>query len=399
MTWSWQQLYEAVLSEKDRSRLPERLVLAEKAIIQRWQELPEPAQELPEGQALREALNRLYGLYPHEHHPPGQIPDEETAATPRNWMRVSIILASGLTLASAMSWMVARRNEQIDARRMAAAVQTKALRNSRTAMIRDPAGSAVVDGGSYELGLPSAPATRAPAPSTRDRNSGTQNSVRSQGASSQSINSTNSSEAPAARPGAPLVNGVSKAASVAATKADNVENAPEGVDENAPPQKSVDDPQVSASRDSLSQTADEGAGTTSAVAKLQDEVARPKGTVSVSPSAYPSIRVPPELQGQSAVTAESLQIGEAVSRTAPRYPEEAASQGVEGTVKLRAIVGKDGAVENVTVISGPPLLASAAVATVRQWRYKPTLLGDQPVEVAEDISIVFQLANARDPEN
>jgi protein TonB len=72
---------------------------------------------------------------------------------------------------------------------------------------------------------------------------------------------------------------------------------------------------------------------------------------------------------------------------------------VEGTVKLRAIVGKDGAVENVTVISGPPLLASAAVATVRQWRYKPTLLGDQPVEVAEDISIVFQLANARDPEN
>jgi protein TonB len=223
--------------------------------------------------------------------------------------------------------------------------------------------------------------------------------VRSQGASSQSINSTNSSEAPAARPGAPLVNGVSKAASVAATKADNVENAPEGVDENAPPQKSVSDPQVSASRDSLSQTPDEGEGITSAIAKRQDEAARPKGTVSVSPSAYPSIRVPPELQGQSAVTAESLQIGEAVSRTAPRYPEEAASQGVEGTVKLRAIVGKDGAVENVTVISGPPLLASAAVATVRQWRYKPTLLGDQPVEVAEDISIVFQLANARDPEN
>jgi protein TonB len=121
---------------------------------------------------------------------------------------------------------------------------------------------------------------------------------------------------------------------------------------------------------------------------------RPRGTVSVSASAYPSIRVPPEFKSESSASAETLQIGQSISRTDPLYPEDAERQHIEGTVKLRAFVGKNGSVENVEVVSGAPLLASDAVDAVRQWRYKPTLLGNRPIEVAQDVTIVFRLVDA-----
>ena len=62
-------------------------------------------------------------------------------------------------------------------------------------------------------------------------------------------------------------------------------------------------------------------------------------------------------------------------------------------------MGKDGTVENVEVMSGPPLLASAAVDAVRKWRYEPTLLGDQAIEVAQDVAIVFRLVDVPDHAN
>ncbi len=116
----------------------------------------------------------------------------------------------------------------------------------------------------------------------------------------------------------------------------------------------------------------------------------PSGTVSVSFGAYPSIRVPPELKSQA--SAASLQIGSLISRVDPIYPEDARRQNIEGTVKVHVIVGKDGAIQGMEGISGPPLLVSAALSALRQWRYKPTLLGDQPIETGQDITIVFQLA-------
>jgi TonB family protein len=73
------------------------------------------------------------------------------------------------------------------------------------------------------------------------------------------------------------------------------------------------------------------------------------------------------------------------------YPEDAERQGIEGTVKLRVLITRDGAVQSVQVVSGPSLLAGAAVNAVRQWRYQPTLLGDQPVEIAQDITVVFRI--------
>jgi periplasmic protein TonB len=73
------------------------------------------------------------------------------------------------------------------------------------------------------------------------------------------------------------------------------------------------------------------------------------------------------------------------------YPEEAARQRLEGTVKVHAIIGRDGTIQSV-VASGPHLLAEAAMSAVRQWRYKPTLLGGQAIEADQDIVVVFRLS-------
>jgi TonB family protein len=116
-----------------------------------------------------------------------------------------------------------------------------------------------------------------------------------------------------------------------------------------------------------------------------------KGTVSVSASPFPSLHVPPELKSQISRQGASLQIGPLVSRVEPVYPEDAEQQRIEGVVKLHIIIGRDGNVQDVDQMSGPPLLVSAAANAIRQWRYKPTSLGGEPVEAGESITVTFRL--------
>jgi TonB family protein len=75
----------------------------------------------------------------------------------------------------------------------------------------------------------------------------------------------------------------------------------------------------------------------------------------------------------------------------PAYPPEAKANGVSGTVKLRAVIGRDGTVMRTSVLSGDAQLAAAAEESVRQWKYEPTLLDGRPVEVVVDIDVNFQL--------
>jgi periplasmic protein TonB len=58
---------------------------------------------------------------------------------------------------------------------------------------------------------------------------------------------------------------------------------------------------------------------------------------------------------------------------------------------LHAIIAKDGSIKNLEVISGDPLLVDAALKTVRQWRYSPTLLDGRPIEVDTTIDVGFAL--------
>jgi protein TonB len=101
--------------------------------------------------------------------------------------------------------------------------------------------------------------------------------------------------------------------------------------------------------------------------------------------------VPPELKAQMSTLGTSLQMGGLVQRVDPIYPEEAERQHIEGTVKLHAIIGMDGAIRSVDVLSGPPLLAQAATRAVQQWRYKQTSLGGRPIETEENVVVVFRL--------
>jgi periplasmic protein TonB len=80
-----------------------------------------------------------------------------------------------------------------------------------------------------------------------------------------------------------------------------------------------------------------------------------------------------------------------IRRVEPVYPTLARQVHVSGTVELRAIIAKDGSVINLEVISGHPMLVRAAVDAVRQWRYRPTMLNNQPVEVQTFVTVKFVL--------
>jgi len=80
-----------------------------------------------------------------------------------------------------------------------------------------------------------------------------------------------------------------------------------------------------------------------------------------------------------------------IKRVAPEYPPEAREKRIQGTVRLNVIIGKDGSVTVQNVVQGDQALALAAIEAVRQWRYQPTILTGQPVEIQTTIDVVFAL--------
>ena len=80
-----------------------------------------------------------------------------------------------------------------------------------------------------------------------------------------------------------------------------------------------------------------------------------------------------------------------ISAPKPAYPPLAKALRVQGTVKLEAVIGRDGSIRNLAVTAGPALLVKAALEAVAQWRYRPTLLNGEPVEVITEIEVNFRL--------
>ena len=76
-------------------------------------------------------------------------------------------------------------------------------------------------------------------------------------------------------------------------------------------------------------------------------------------------------------------------KVTPEYPQIAKAARVQGTVVLHAIIAKDGSIQELQYVSGPPLLMKAAMDAVREWHYRPTMLNSEPVEVDTTISVVF----------
>ncbi len=74
----------------------------------------------------------------------------------------------------------------------------------------------------------------------------------------------------------------------------------------------------------------------------------------------------------------------------PVYPRLALQMRASGTVRLECIIGVDGRLASIRVVSGHPLLAQAALEAVRQWRYQPTTLNGEPVQVAMRVRVTFR---------
>jgi len=87
----------------------------------------------------------------------------------------------------------------------------------------------------------------------------------------------------------------------------------------------------------------------------------------------------------------NVQEAKIIARPSPVYPALARQARISGQVVLHAIIGKDGNVSQLEVVSGHPLLVQAALDAVKQWRYQPTLLNGEPVEVDTTITATFAL--------
>lgn len=83
--------------------------------------------------------------------------------------------------------------------------------------------------------------------------------------------------------------------------------------------------------------------------------------------------------------------GMLIHRVQPTYPPEARQAHVQGMVVLKAVIGKDGRINDLTVVSGAPELRQSALGAVRQWRYRPYALNGAPVEVDTMITVNYQL--------
>lgn len=105
-----------------------------------------------------------------------------------------------------------------------------------------------------------------------------------------------------------------------------------------------------------------------------------QGTRPAKETHPPRIRVPADVQEKNLV-----------HRVVCVYPDAAMSRHITGTVLMHVIVSQDGTVQKVDYISGPTLLKNAAMYTVKEWKYKPTMVNGQPVEVDTTVKIVFSL--------
>lgn len=100
---------------------------------------------------------------------------------------------------------------------------------------------------------------------------------------------------------------------------------------------------------------------------------------------------PPHPATLAPVRISRIMEGNLIHRIEPQYPPIAKTAGVSGAVIIKALIGRSGSIEQATVVSGSPLLSPAALQAVRQWRYRPYILNNEPVEVETQITVNFVL--------
>jgi protein TonB len=104
----------------------------------------------------------------------------------------------------------------------------------------------------------------------------------------------------------------------------------------------------------------------------------------------PKVEIKPKKTGPLVVTSR-MEEAKLIFRPTLEYPVIAKLAHIQGTVLLRAIIGKDGTIQDLKVVSGHPLLVRAAMEAVARWRYQPTLLDGEAVEVVTEVEVKFIL--------
>jgi protein TonB len=110
------------------------------------------------------------------------------------------------------------------------------------------------------------------------------------------------------------------------------------------------------------------------------------GIISSTPVSVPKAATPTRVRVSQGVTQGLL-----IRKVQPTYPPLARQARIQGAVLLQAEISKDGTIQNLRLISGHPMLTSAAIEAVKQWRYKPYILTGEPVEVETQITVNFTL--------
>jgi periplasmic protein TonB len=125
------------------------------------------------------------------------------------------------------------------------------------------------------------------------------------------------------------------------------------------------------------------AGSGLAAGRSQDQTNSPAAPSETAQPPTPPLRVR---------VSQGVSTGLLLKKVQPKYPEKARRNWIQGTVELRALIGKEGDIVDLTVVSGDPLLAKSAVKAVKQWKYKPYLFQGNPVEVDTQILVNFALS-------
>ena len=111
------------------------------------------------------------------------------------------------------------------------------------------------------------------------------------------------------------------------------------------------------------------------------------GIISSTPVAVPKVATPQRVRVSQGVSSGLL-----IKKVQPAYPPLARQARIQGQVLLQAQISKDGSIENLSLISGHPMLAPAAIEAVKQWRYKPYMLNGEPVAVDTQVVVNFTLS-------
>jgi protein TonB len=105
------------------------------------------------------------------------------------------------------------------------------------------------------------------------------------------------------------------------------------------------------------------------------------------PTAVPKAATPQRVRVSQGVSQGLL-----MKKVTPQYPPLAKQARIQGVVVLQALIGKDGSIQNLHVVSGHPMLTNAALEAVKEWKYKPYYLNGEPVEVETTINVNFSLS-------